>query len=179
MASFIAIAPFFEPGAPPPALPIPLAQTELETLAATPCKLLAQEEISHLHDTPRPDMPSAPTVNVRRHIPVPSMMPVSRRSGNCLKPVTKPPIPVRHKSPSTSSESSSQQSDADLKDSDSDTDDEQIPKPTGKAGRPGRGGYNLEESLAWDPKEYTKLKVGAYAIPRNVHSWLKIVIEIC
>jgi hypothetical protein len=35
----------------------------------------------------------------------------------------------------------------------------QIPRPTGEVGRPGRGGYNLEEKLAWAPDEYEKLKV--------------------
>ena len=35
-----------------------------------------------------------------------------------------------------------------------------IPKPNGEAGRPGRGGYNVEESLGWPTKEYRQLKVG-------------------
>jgi hypothetical protein len=40
------------------------------------------------------------------------------------------------------------------------TDDEAniIPKPTGEAGRPGRGGYNLEEALDWDKALYRRLK---------------------
>ena len=44
LASLITISPFFEPGAPPPALPILIAQTEVG-IVDTPCKLLAQEEI--------------------------------------------------------------------------------------------------------------------------------------
>jgi hypothetical protein len=34
-----------------------------------------------------------------------------------------------------------------------------IPKPFGEVGRPGRGGYNLEEILRWKPKNFEKLKV--------------------
>jgi hypothetical protein len=159
MASFMAIIPFFEPGAPPPTLPIPLAQMEIGTLASIPCKLLAQEEISQLHDISRPDVPSDPNVSAPCKISVPSTQPASRRGR--LK--SKSPVRARHKSLSMSSESS--QSDVELEDSDSDTDDDQIPKPSGEAGRPGRGGYNLEDTLHWDPKEFTKLKVCTYNIP--------------
>jgi hypothetical protein len=56
MAFFSVIAPFFEPSAPPPTLPIPLAQTELGTLTCTPNKVLAQEEISCFHLGSRADM---------------------------------------------------------------------------------------------------------------------------
>lgn len=34
-----------------------------------------------------------------------------------------------------------------------------IPKPTGEAGRPGRGGYNLEAVLGWKPDVFSRLKV--------------------
>ena len=34
-----------------------------------------------------------------------------------------------------------------------------IPKPTGEVGRPGRGGYNLQEALDWDVDLLRKLKV--------------------
>jgi hypothetical protein len=34
-----------------------------------------------------------------------------------------------------------------------------IAKPRGEAGRPGRGGYNLEVALAWDKTEYGRLRV--------------------
>src|SRR5271168_677700 len=47
-----------------------------------------------------------------------------------------------------------------LTDSDSEDDeDELISKPEGEAGRPGRGGYNVEEALGWPGKEYRQLKV--------------------
>lgn len=145
MAFFSVITPFFKPSAPPPTLPIPLAQTELGTLTCIPGKVLAQEEISRLHS--RADVSSAPAVNLQHP---PYMKPILQRS-NRLKPTTKPTaLPARYESPSTSSESSSEESDSD---------DEQIPKPSGEAGRPGRGGYNLEDALDWDPKDFAKLKV--------------------
>ena len=36
-----------------------------------------------------------------------------------------------------------------------------IPKPQGEAGRPNRGGYNLEDVLDWKQKDIDKFKVGA------------------
>lgn len=43
-----------------------------------------------------------------------------------------------------------------------------VPKPPGEAGRPGSGGYNLEERLGWPKKEYDEMVVS------NVHDlqWL-------
>ncbi|KAI6030170.1 hypothetical protein EDC04DRAFT_101086 [Pisolithus marmoratus] len=35
---------------------------------------------------------------------------------------------------------------------------DKIPKPNGEAGRPGRGGYNLEEQLGWSADDFKKLK---------------------
>jgi hypothetical protein len=34
-----------------------------------------------------------------------------------------------------------------------------IPKPKGQAGRPGRGGYSLKESLAWSLEFYSEMQV--------------------
>ncbi|KAG1728746.1 uncharacterized protein EDB91DRAFT_1253344 [Suillus paluster] len=36
--------------------------------------------------------------------------------------------------------------------------DSKIPKPEGEAGRPGRGGYNLEKALNWDADQFKKLR---------------------
>ncbi|KAI5994380.1 hypothetical protein EDD15DRAFT_2107035, partial [Pisolithus albus] len=35
---------------------------------------------------------------------------------------------------------------------------DKIPKPNGEAGRPGRGGYNLEEQLSWGEDGFKSLK---------------------
>ena len=34
-----------------------------------------------------------------------------------------------------------------------------IPKPPGEVGRPGRGGYNLDDALKWDSESLRKLKI--------------------
>ena len=34
-----------------------------------------------------------------------------------------------------------------------------IPQLEGEAGQPGHGGYNLEKTLAWEVKDYWKMKV--------------------
>lgn len=39
------------------------------------------------------------------------------------------------------------------------SDDGRIPKPTGEAGRPQRGGYTLKAALNWKGKDYRTLKV--------------------
>jgi len=39
---------------------------------------------------------------------------------------------------------------------------DKIPKPSGEAGRPGRGGYNLEEQLGWGEEGFKALKVNLY-----------------
>jgi hypothetical protein len=41
----------------------------------------------------------------------------------------------------------------------SDLDGEKLPKPRGEPGRPNAGGYNLQEVLNWDKKEFEKVKV--------------------
>lgn len=44
-------------------------------------------------------------------------------------------------------------------DMDSDSDSNHIDKPPGEAGRPGRGGYKLRDSVKWSDKTYSKVKV--------------------
>jgi hypothetical protein len=58
---------------------------------------------------------------------------------------------------SLTSLSSSDASDA--SDVEMDPDDGRIPKPTGEAGRPKRGGYTLKDTLNWTVKDYMALKV--------------------
>jgi hypothetical protein len=37
-----------------------------------------------------------------------------------------------------------------------------IPKPDGEAGRPNRGGYNLESALKWDTNRFKTFKVRSH-----------------
>ena len=140
-ASLTTIPPFFEPGAPPPTLPILIAQTEVGTLN-TPSKLLAQEEIG-----------SGPTVtrSSAHYTPYPKL------AKQLVNHARKSHKQILHDD--THSEQDNMDSDmTSLTDSDSDA-SQLIPKPDGEAGRPGRGGYNLEEALKWEHKKYLRVKV--------------------
>ena len=144
-ASLTTIPPFFEPGAPPPMLPILIAQTEVGAVD-TPVKLLAQEEIG-----------SGPTVTrssryTTRYTPYPRSVPKQHSYKHQPKLTSDDPA---------SSENNATDSEL-MSDTDSDTDSDTsqlIPKPDGEAGRPGRGGYNLEEALKWEHKKYLRVKV--------------------
>ncbi|KAI6096198.1 hypothetical protein F5141DRAFT_963468, partial [Pisolithus sp. B1] len=45
-------------------------------------------------------------------------------------------------------------------------DSDKISKPSGEAGQPGHGGYNLEEQLSWGEDSFKSLKV--YAIKKHL-----------
>ena len=49
------------------------------------------------------------------------------------------------------------------------SDELKIHKPDGEPGRPGRGGYNIEEALGWHPNAYKKLRVHISACPYPIH----------
>lgn len=130
------IAPFFEPGA--PARAMRLLTSETEFLPARSTTILTQE---------LPRAPTRPKVES-------SKGPRKLIPPRCLS------------APLSEDDSCSSPSDSDNSDelshsitSDSDSDDGLIPKPPGEAGRPKRGGYNLELELSWDPRRYRKLKV--------------------
>jgi hypothetical protein len=145
-ASLTTISPFFEPGAPPPTLPILIAQTEVG-IVDTPSKLLAQEEIG-----------SGPTVARSAHS--------SARYTPYPKSTSKHPLPPKPPNKDHDEGSDGDTSDSGLtsiNDTDSESDDSHlIAKPDGEAGRPGRGGYNLEEALKWEHKKYLKVKVSDF-----------------
>lgn len=142
-SSFIDISPFFTPGVPSSTHPITIAQSEIgRTLL--PDKLLAEEQIG-------------PQSKAHRDI------------GVRFSPYQKANSFERHRSqtPTATNSRSANISDTGLKGSSSDSpfDDEHdddnglIPKPEGEAGRPGRGGYNLEDTLGWQRKEFQRVKV--------------------
>ena len=126
-ASSTPFSPLYEPGAPPPPLPLLTAQTDLNNP-------LRSSTLTNAEVLPK----GAASQTNRRHMPVLS------------QPSPTPPC--------GGSPSGSDASDMDS-DSSTDSDDSTIPKPAGEAGWPGRGGYNLEVALDWDPKAFKKLKV--------------------
>ena len=62
-------------------------------------------------------------------------------------------------SDSPASDSSESESSGSSESESSDSTDGTIPKPPGEVGRPGRGGYTLDDALDWNPKAFKKLKV--------------------
>jgi len=143
MASTIPL--FYEPGAPPPPLPLLTCQTDVYFDAIQPSTLISQEELP-------PFVASGQAASSRRHRSLPP-------------PTTKPPtVRFRSRTP-FDDDSASQKSDpslsslSDSEESSSSDSDGKIRKPAGEASRPGRGGYNLQVALSWSSKEYKKLKV--------------------
>ncbi|KAF8960569.1 hypothetical protein BDZ97DRAFT_1760684 [Flammula alnicola] len=114
MFSFQEVPPFFEPGAPPPTLPILIAQTEVGKMQSL-TKLLAEEEIGtgSVHHQPS-SVRFAPYPNpAKQKMPSPPTAP------------SKKPPPARSKQLATArstSDSTSQKSSS--SDSDSDSDDD-------------------------------------------------------
>ena len=141
-ASLAEIPPFFEPGAPPPTLPILLAQTEVGSIISPP-KLLAEEEIG-----------TGPIL-------VCSL--VKSRSAPYQRHSTAGP-PLNSYPTAVVLDTESRDRDFDDSDQNSESSDDEtlIPKPNGEAGRPGRGGYNLEDALGWHAKEYSRFKVESF-----------------
>ena len=142
-SSLLTIPPFYEPGAPPPTLPILIAQTEVGNIER-PDKLLAQEDLG--------------TGPARKH---------TSNSSHRFTPYSKAaskPQPSKHSRWSTPNHRNLTPGTESYGESESDSDcatsdDHLIPKPEGEAGRPGRGGYNLEEALGWEHKKYCRIKV--------------------
>lgn len=120
-----------EPGAPPVALPIPIAHTVLRNELSTP---LAHEELR------RPNQKTKSNT-VAKH----------------------PALFFRSPSPCSVASSS------EISDAETDSEMESlVKKPDGEAGRPGRGGYNLEDAVCLATKDYNHLKVCKYDSSNNI-----------
>ena len=137
MASTIPL--FYEPGAPPPPLPLLTCQAEVHFDTIQPSTLISQEKLP-------PFVASNQAASSCRHH---------------LLPPTKPPAvrfcsqtPFDDDSPSESLLSSLSDSEESIS-----SDSGKIRKLVGEVGRPGRGGYNLQVAFSWSSKEYKKLKV--------------------
>ena len=153
------ISPFFEPNAPPPPLPLLTCQTDFSYARCSPTVTVAEETV---------DMK---TTLLKRSIRKCNSS-VARSPSPYVKPTNETKRQLAFANPATSSNDNarSELSDTSLSDlpdsadtrsqsSSMNTDDELIPKPDGEAGRPGRGGYNLEKALNWSPKAFRKLQV--------------------
>ena len=167
MTSYDDIPPFFEPRTPPPAVPNLLAQTEIGRVHASP-RLLAQEELGpgYIRASQRSRVRFAPYATppkeaIRRRPPPPpsSTIQPPRFIGSQMEDID-----------SDSPLESDVESEGSGDDTDKDEDEDGlIPSPGGGAGRPGRGGYNLEEALGLPKKDYQKLKVRSTRKPSESH----------
>ena len=135
MAKSTPIPAFYEPGTPPPSLPVLTFQTEF---------------------VPSPD--DSPTI-LTQDVPLSAnKRPPSRPPSwnECDNPLKK----LWFTSPQPSESGESQEGPDDRKSISSDNEDDGlIPKPNGEAWRPNSGGYNLELELGWDAKRFHSLKV--------------------
>jgi hypothetical protein len=174
------LSPFYEPSSSPPTLPILIAQTEVGRLLPSG-RLLAQEEIGlgRPHKYPGYAPYSRPAQRVRHPASGRTVSFHSRSGTPAANTIASSSTlmcdtPARSPSPDgrETSDLSSLSSDEDERgagqpggSAEDEIGDEPIPKPRGEAGRPGRGGYNLEAALAWDLSDYQKFKVGLCCMP--------------
>lgn len=174
------VAPFFEPGAPPPPLPLLTAHTDLLYDAPPLPTITAHEELPSFRrlKTP-PRNPSPHTTPYARSARVSFRSPTPSQGDQVAKPVltckekvptssrASTPTPTRNHGSRALSQSPNGAESSDLEgsmselssDADCGSDDDKISKPEGEPGRPGRGGYNLEAAMNWRPKSFKKLKV--------------------
>lgn len=136
--SLLTIPPFYEPGAPPPTLPILIAQTEIGDIEQQN-KLLAQEELGtdpvHKH-----------SLNSTHQF---SLYQPSKHSWLSLT------LKLRGLTPGTESDGESESDSLDSATSE----DHLILKPDSEVSQSGQEGYNLEVALGWEHKKYCHIKV--------------------
>ena len=147
---------FYRPPPPPPVIPLLTAQTDIGLMVAITSFM--QQDIDVSKPAPRPVVSR---VDAR---PLPAAASHTE------------PEALRHPSPpSTSTSTSRESSPLSSLDGDEDEDREEgvgddglddgvmkIPKPAGEVGRPGRGGYSLDQVLQWPPIRIELLKVSCF-----------------
>lgn len=139
------VSPFYEPGAPPPPVPLLTSQAEFCYEPTNAITITAQEEI-----------PSGPTAATRQKV-FQSLPRARFRS----------PVLHREASPGPSRNYDNLSDLSDLSELESSSESESsvnskegmIPKPEGESGRLNRGGYNLQDALGWNSRQFKKVKV--------------------
>ena len=145
MAVSTPVPALYEPGAPPPTLPLLTSQTDIFYNPLHSCTITAREELPPGQQTRcHQSLPPTPNLAGRvrfQSLPAHSNDDVSEDSDSSLT--------------SLSSSDSDSESDSD----ELNEEDNKIGKPPGEAGRPGRGGYNLRVALGWAADDHKKLLV--------------------
>jgi hypothetical protein len=154
---------FFEPGAPPPVLPLPTCQTNLSYIdlhLAKSTNIWCQElhrpspsgkrrpisgtQVNRARSSSPYPQPRLSSSSIMKRLPTPRLDPDDRaRSRSPMSDIT---------------ESSEVSSTSSTNDTSSEA-HELIPKPPGEVGRPKRGGYNLQKALCWSNTRFDKLRV--------------------
>lgn len=184
------VPPFFEPSAPPPALPLLTCHTELLLSG------LQHAPPVFTQDLPIQSQSTLQTSNTpftASHVtPYPTILQPdtdldhgSHSSVQYSRPPTpRPSTPRSQKrevtfslngqdSPITDSSGTTSDTTSDTETSAPSSpvvvpppvlDEGKVPKPEGEAGRPGRGGYNLQRVLEWHPTQYDQLLVSVFRL---------------
>jgi hypothetical protein len=165
--SFSEISPFYEPGlAKPNPLSAPsLFQTPIITANGSSKRFTQRDmRISSPRTSPYPSPPRTKTVTTTPRSRVtfrsPARSPIPDKSEPRLRGTRT--SNQHHRSSSSKQQPEPQPPEENLPDGKSDL----IQKPDGEAGRPGRGGYNLEKVLNWKKQDFKAVKV--FLLLRNI-----------
>jgi hypothetical protein len=153
---------FFEPGAPPPVLPLPTCQTSFLYVDISDTATIWRQEVCRPSRRNRQAVSATQSVNrarisspyPRSPVTIPGVD-VATHGPHISKLVNRHPSPI---SDLTDSEASSTCSTSEASEGPSDL-GEPIPKPPGDVARPKRGGYNLAKALGWPNEKLEKLRV--------------------
>ncbi|KAG6373935.1 hypothetical protein JVT61DRAFT_6097 [Boletus reticuloceps] len=157
------VSAFYDVSDNPPPMPLLSYQTEIVYQTTTPVIISAGEEMltGAYH---APTRVSLQIINKRSNTPIPPA-----HQFKVVRVITPSPEGSEESASYQRSEHSPTPTESSLSslESKDDTQIGRIPKPNGEAGRPGRGGYNLEEKLGWGEDGFKELK--------NLHNEQKFV----
>ncbi|KAG2126103.1 hypothetical protein BD769DRAFT_1668537 [Suillus cothurnatus] len=152
------VPPFYQADGPPQQLPLLTYHTEILYPTASFVLISPQEEIAFSTHTLRGRTRTPSRVFTTSTLPVPAGPPTPKLV------TSRSPTPKFTKAVSFSADQISRNGEL-VKMSmysssilSTDSNDSKIPKPDGEAGRPARGGYNLERALNWDSSRFKLLR---------------------
>jgi hypothetical protein len=102
-----------------------------------------------------PSRPTTPAVPTRHHSPTPVQVNISDGQEVLLTPDRRRSASVTSITVDDDAVSSALSSDNE----DDPTSGPKIPKPPGEPGRPGSGGYNLAQTMDWNPRKFALMRV--------------------
>lgn len=150
---------FFEPGAPPPIIPLPTCQTNLLLYADTLGTTIWREEVCRPSRKAKQTASTTRSVNrARDSSPYPRSIVTIPGDGTSVHEAHTSRLVNRHPSPISDLTDSEASSTGSTGEGPSEV-DELIPKPPGDVARPNRGGYNLAKALGWPNEKFEKLRV--------------------